>query len=466
MSMRQLFACLALLPLLNACVTTTRSVLTDELVSSLRAGPYEERTVIQTRDGQRVRLDPSTELRFLRGDGQLTVWVRASDVRTSANGLWVRREVPLRTASKALVHNLSRESIAILQSCAPEGATATELESGAVKLQGGDLQAWLEAFLHRAAEEQTRSASAKQTPEWRQEQGLLDLRVKDQWGSLLGIWSFYVEPYGWQPEIPGIYSLAFTSGNHGYVRLPELSIDDGLRFSEIRAAHLRNISGPRVLGTVAAAAVIVPSSVLFGHIGGHLSTAVANAALPPDLLSSSPSTDVRLWQPKTPLPDINVQPLFTAEARRRRIVRFVPKGEVGAELHAITRGLGAGALFSFRLFDIFEFGAGARYLYTRLSGPNGPFSHSTVIGVVNHSAHIDLDLRRRVAVVLGLDLGGGGGIEFMTRFQFGVRIRYARVLFSGLYPFNPTYLSFTTEPLANQASGWSFPTSLEFGAAF
>lgn len=464
------------------CGTQTLRLRASDMTPTLHAGPYAEAVIIRRPDGLPVRLSAGSDIRFLRTDGARTAWVSAGDLRVQGDALRIRHRLPLSLASAVRVQGLGVLLASALHGSMPAGAQLVEQAGGDLEMRatGATLEKWIVDFFTQAAllwEDEDAYArylrSAQQggtTPDSRRDVGLWRLRL-DDWGRPLGRWAFYVDPQGWLSPLPG---AAFLTLHADLARvtfaLPSLPVEDGLHLSDVLQVDVKNISGAYSLGLWGAAVTTLSAWMLGGRLAASLSGRALDTLLDRDALADESANDARLWRPGLALPQAGPgRPLFYPSARRRAIVQVVSKADTASELHDLEKGFSIGAFVGLRLWDVFEFGAGPRYLYPRLP-PQDPsagwLQAPTLIAVVSHSAHLPLDVRHRVAALLGLDLGGGGDAEVYVRFALGLRVRVATDLFVGAYPWNPTYINYNPGAPARSVSGWMFPSSLELGGAF
>lgn len=128
--------------------------------------------------------------------------------------------------------------------------------------------------------------------------------------------------------------------------------------------------------------------------------------------------------------------------------------------------LSSAAFVGLRAYNAFELAVGARlYHHHGTRDPNAAGYRTSWMAVLRVGAHLDLDARRRVALPIGLDVGGGHAMIHL-RLNLGIRIRLTPWLHVGLYLFNPTYTHFKDETLKQDIAWWSFPTELELAFSF
>lgn len=254
---------------------------------------------------------------------------------------------------------------------------------------------------------------------------------------------------------------------------------DGVRWNDIAEAEIENFSGGKSLvATVAISAAVIGLiavvSASKGKIGklpeiGNIfarttvEVAVRTAAHTPRIdVGSSPASPSPV-DPAAPIggfgmPTANgAAPLFDGVARRRSIARFGSELEAGSAFrdgHAFT----GAALGTARFLDFFEIGAGVRFV-SRGSGAD-----RLIVGRLG--MHAELDPRRRFAIPLLVDIGGGSGAATSTfRVAIGFRVRVTEALWIGLFPLAPQYVGYA-RGTANGVSGWTFPSSIETSLLF
>jgi hypothetical protein len=256
---------------------------------------------------------------------------------------------------------------------------------------------------------------------------------------------------------------------------------DGVRWSDIEAAEIENFSGGKSLvATVAISAAVIGLIAVVSASKGKLGklpeignifarttveVAVRTAAHAPriDVRSSGSSSSPEAIDPTPAAEDFGpptangAAPLFDGVTRRRSIARFGSEIEAGSAFrdgHAFT----GAALGSARFLDFFEIGAGVRFV-SRGSGAD-----RLIVGRVG--MHAELDARKRFAVPLLFDFGGGSGAATSTfRVAIGFRVRVTEALWIGLFPLEPQYVGYV-RGTPNGASGWTFPTSIETSFLF
>lgn len=263
---------------------------------------------------------------------------------------------------------------------------------------------------------------------------------------------------------------------------PELRSEDGLPWAGIRLAEVTNLSGGRTFGSLMAhtamTALLLPVVALgagltkganFGSLSGSLSSSASASDLSIQDLPTEPANGAAaspvLGDGRLGAPGAEAAPLFSSGMRRQAIARFVLAGEAVTDL--ISRdGMNAGLSLVVRFWDLLEVGGGWRYLLTALPSSVGDQLYHSHIGLFRAGLHLDLDARRRFAIPLGVELGGGAAVRAQFRCNLGLRVRLVDRVFAGVYLFNPSYVGFRGGSAPARASGWSFLSGLELGAAF
>jgi hypothetical protein len=444
---------LALALLLGGCGAgfARQRVPADELAKLAAAG--RESIVLRDVDGKAVRVDARSRLRFHTRDGHVTEWVAAKDLSVFSDA--IAREVRVRPRDPSLadavavrVAALDASSRALLTGGLP-AEFVTVLADGTVEVRGqGALGLdWLRGFLLAVAH--ARAPGLADGAALAALHGELARTFRLD-GAALGRWSFLVPPADqFRPALDGAELLDALDG--------AIYLRGGALMADVASVDVENLSGARTFGiTVAAIAVSV-----------ILIPVLALGRADPGAVGESPADDApdaqaeRRTAGAAPASDLLGARLLSPAARRRAIVRLVPTLEIGADPLA-SGWLMDAATFGVRLFEVFELGGGARHLRVPLAG-GGP--RSRAMGFARLQGHFDLDARRRFALALGLDVGGGGDVTVQARVALSFRVRVARQLFAGVFLFNPTYTLFAG-PSTRAASGFTFPSGVELGAAF
>jgi hypothetical protein len=272
---------------------------------------------------------------------------------------------------------------------------------------------------------------------------------------------------------------------------------DGLAWSQIREAEVKNFEGGQTVIVVAAVAVLVvavvasltgkSSSAPFPHTAdtalrvasaaSSLSRSNGGAAAvdppadsPADSPDDPPDDPPEIVAPngtppappgaapaefEAPSPE-GARPLFARDARRRASI----KGLLGLEATVpatYAGGVQPGAFAGVRVVDFLELGGGAR----RTVSPRGPAQD---VAFARLGLHGELDARRRFALPLSVDVGAGPNVEVYVRVNWGLRFRVYDELSIGAHPFSPVMLQRTAGtpggPLWSASSGldlsWGF----------
>ncbi|MFH2009200.1 MAG: hypothetical protein ABI333_21605 [bacterium] len=344
-----------------------------------------------------------------------------------------------------------------------------------------------------------------------------ELVVRDTHGSSVRIGPnsrirFLLRGYVWSPWVDGSELVVDRLG--ASVQGPDGAPQRLALWSEIYAADVVNLSGGRTYGALLAATLLVGVVVLMiagggkGKGGGKLLSGVGRAGArasahalygglrlgviiahgarppsveqppgdaspapppadpttPPDESGTPPPPPAPPPAPgetvSIPAPLVRSQHAFSGVVRRQSRVRFLGALEGGSDL-TMHDGGSVQALLGLRIYDALELGLGARMLVHRGTRTATPQTHrSSWMAVLRVNAHLDLDANRRVALPLGFDVGTGQATVYV-RMTFGLRVRVARFLHVGLYPFNPTYTRFKDDTLLRDYEWWSFPSSLD-----
>ena len=113
-----------------------------------------------------------------------------------------------------------------------------------------------------------------------------------------------------------------------------------------------------------------------------------------------------------------------------------------------------------RLRNIIELGGGVRM--DAQPGEQGAHPRPELIPFVRAGLHLDLDMQRRFAIPAFVDIGNVAG-ETRTRFAFGLRVRINDDISLGLFLYNPTLASGTTETSSHARI--THTTTVELGFA-
>lgn len=443
---------------LGGCYTPRYSVATVPAaqLAVLHTGGHTEELVVRSADGSRVRIGPTTLLRFQGLDGAHTRAFPARELVVTADGIHGNvRRVAIANARGARVWGLDTDHLALLEATAPsQNAWAADRNgAGELNADGPALVSWLQKFLRRAAERQPIS------------------KPGDQWTKrTLGRWSFnLVERGGWSEPVDGA-ALVAAIGN-------ALEIRDGIRWADLRSAEIANVSGGKTIFTtigvtvvnsaigvflVAAATLGAAASLRWGEAGPRFSqptfsaTTFAASTLAPRG-GGSPAPPLRSGDATSaPVTGSPVR-LFASSQRRRSIISPLFAFEAGTDLRDATAFTGSLVAVA-RIGEAYEIGGGIRQRWLS-EQPGGTRSLGGLfrIGMV-----FDLTAGRRLSIPLSFDLGGAQRIDFDFKINAGLRIGITRSLSIGVQPFNPLYTTYA-RGFGRAQPRWSFPTSIEVG---
>jgi hypothetical protein len=245
--------------------------------------------------------------------------------------------------------------------------------------------------------------------------------------------------------------------------------EEGMRWSDVKSAEVKNLSGGKTLvGVVAVSAVAVGlvAVALIARKAPELPLKIAGEAVVHTVVrlphvrfsgsgSASSSGDDGPSSPTAPAFEAPVSndahSMFDAHARRRAAVRFGAAADYGATIlqpNAWTAS-GVGIL---RFTDLFEIGGGVRLL----RGDRVYFGRAGL--------HAELDARQLFALPFSIDMGGSSTVAFHARLNFGLRVRILDGLYLGIHPLNPAYTRLRDpNPMAPR---WSFPSTVETSFTF
>jgi len=137
-------------------------------------------------------------------------------------------------------------------------------------------------------------------------------------------------------------------------------------------------------------------------------------------------------------------PLFSAEARRRDLVRASLGVDSGVEAGGLLLRSQVGVFASLRLLNVLELGVGINMVDVGVPIAEGvPALDAPLVDRVRVSGrgrialHLDLDDRRRVALMLGQEVGLSSGGWADLRTVWGMRFRLRDAWQLGVLPFNP-----------------------------
>lgn len=430
--MRRFLSLLLAATFANACTSTNQ--VPAQGLGGIHAPRFEE-GVVYAEDGEAIRVDPNTHIRFHRTDGSWTPWRDARELWVAKDGVVVRGKIDLCDESTSVAAtDLAPELLSALRATEPHpGALA--MDGAIVRVQDKSVCAWL------------RSAFAVA-------------------GKPTGTWSV-LNGAGIEVQLPGKEVLAYL--DRGVATL------DGIRWGDLTGAELENFSGGKSLaGTIAVSAAVVallPLAMVarrapnipvgaIARVGAEVGVRAADAAITASAKESASAqgleTTDTLRGNGYDLPDAqDATPLFDGVARRRSIARFGAGLDAGSAFNGASPW-SSSAIAAVRFVDYFELGAGVRWL--------GRGSGADLAKIFRVGFHAELDPHRRFAIPLLFDLGGGGDVRFTFRATFGMRVRVTDVLWVGVNPLNPTWVAYA--PTAGARSNWSFPTSIETSFLF
>ncbi|HEY3358461.1 MAG TPA: hypothetical protein VGQ83_34760 [Polyangia bacterium] len=401
---------LLLVPALCASLVTgcyANTVVTSDL-AGLRQGNRTRELVLQTSAGDRTRIGPNSEVRFLRTDGQWTAWVQANELCVSG------------------------DAVALCQ--APAGRPA--------RLR------------------------------WRYVQGVevKNLDGAATYGAVLGTTVLVA-------AVVVLVALSAKGGGGGGGNLLS-GMGHGAKAGG-HAVRAGGHAGAHALGTAARVTANLTYHVLeatargWAWYGPELQVVEVAPApyYPSGLIAASPVAAPPPVVEGAPLPPVATggrdrAPLFSPEARRRGAVRFVGAVEGGTDF-SLGAGGTAAALAGIRVFDALELAGGVRLIaIPDEPGVSGSPVRSRWLAFGRLLAHCDLDSERRVALPIGLDVGGGQA-ELHLRAVLGLRLRFWEGVSLGVYPYNPTFTSFADGRGERRSAGWfTFPTTTELSFTF
>jgi len=256
----------------------------------------------------------------------------------------------------------------------------------------------------------------------------------------------------------------------------------GWRWADVDTAEVQSVSGLRTLwgfvGTLAVSAslvplagtpVMTPAALAPALAGPALSTARWGGAQLVRAVAPRREGAPGTWRPAL-AGDVarDARPLFAGGAQRRAVARLVIAADVAATLGGGGRDpLGVdrlidGVTVAARFGELVEVGGSVRHVAGRGLEREGVWS-SAPAGAFYLGGHFAVDAHHRVAIPLGVELGGSSAGGFV-RARAGVRVRVKDEWFVGVYPFSPTFTGTDTTP--DVLPRWSFPTALEVGASF
>lgn len=490
------------------CYAPTQVVLGPDL-GPLVTADQPAPIFLRTATGRGVRLDPNSQICVLRAGRGYLPCQEVGALEVGARGL--RIDYPL------TIHDLHEVRVTGLD---PVSTEALREIFGPKMIPSPDAQAWslqlsessnfvtlLRQFIDLAGKRHSLDAYETYRRRWpnQAESSPLDedafarFWVHQQGPEAgLGRWTFATK---WEQvaKLDGSEFVVLPMEKRGSeqaessydVQLPgKFWVRSGIPWEQIQQIEISNLSGARTLGALAGYAALslalLPLAGL-ASLGGRGSGSggtvirVASDVVTGQLASMSAAETSGAAVGPGPSPELEAaaltRPLFGARLRRQSIVRFVLASEldVGTDFTRLE-GMQTGALAALRFKDVFEIGAGGRYLLSVLPGGPGPRLVHGGVGTFHLGLHLDLDARRRFAIPLLADLGAGGALKFHGRFQLGLRVRVAGPFYMGVYPLNPVVGLYHDEQTEDTAASpqatfprpptWTFRSTIESGVAF
>lgn len=412
----------------------------------LHAGGKDGATLVYAEDGEPVRLDPNSEIRFTRVDGTVTRWFAVSDLHVNDDGVFVVRDVPGSELHSARVEGLLAEDVEAYEHTKPAYGSIQRVAADVLEIHGGEgsLVEWLSA-------------------------------LRQSVGRVPGRWTFHLVP-DTGPFAGASLDLAARDG---------VRVTDGLAWSSIEAAEVKNLHhGQTAIAIVAVTAVViglvavvsaskgkVDVGKIFGGLGrgavestrvvGHVHVQGGGGSTSGDTVSVTDSEEESsTLGGAAPSPNADgARPLFGGIARRRSIVRVVGAIDGQRELSSLAR-THVGFAATLRFFDFVEVGGGMRWL------ADGAHARSDLLPFGRMGIHAGIDARRRFAFPFAFDFGGGGDVALYLKLVWGLRVRVDEQWSIGFYAFNPTFARFRNSAGLVDVPRWSFPSGVEASFAF
>lgn len=396
-------------------------------------------TVVTAEDGEAVRLDPNSEIRFTRVDATTTRWFSVSELQVNDEGVFVLRDVPPNDLHSASVEGLTPAEVALFDRSRPPYADVRVVGNAKIEIHGGEasLSEWIFG-LQKAV------------------------------GEVPGRWTFHLVP----DTGPYAGDALLAAAKHG------VHVTDGLRWSAIDSAEIRNLHhGHTAIAIVAVTAVVIGlvavasaskgnanvgkvfeglgrGAIEGARVASHVHVSGGGGGGTVDhVVDESPDETGTLGSGAAPPNADGARPLFGGVARRRSTIGFVAALDGQRELWSLGR-THAGFSASLRIVDFVELGAGMRFI---ASG-----ARSDLLWFGRMGIHAGLDARRRFAFPFAVEMGAGGDVLLYTRLAFGLRVRVDEQWSLGLYAFNPTFARYRTTDVPR----WSFPSGVEASFAF
>jgi len=442
-------------------------------LGALRKGG--EGAVVYAADGEAVRLDPNTNIRFVRTDGTTTPWYVARDLYVNDEGIFTMHDAPPEELHAATVTDLTPADIAAIRATIPEFASLRDVGEGAVLLHDGSktLVEWMEA-------------------------------IQSKLGKVPGTWSFHLTPT-MGPFIGDSVLRAMKNG---------VRVVDGLKWTSVVSSEVSNLNhsttAVAVVGITALAVGIVAVATLSKgkisiptpnlsipakaageavKVAAHSTRAVARVAShtnvnihvhsgssgsgsgsgeqpsPPEITEvmtgdeDSPTMGAAELEP----PDAkDARPLFGGAARRRSMVKIVASLDISRELSSMARTHGA-LTGTARMFNFIEIGGGLR-MFGPVHGDLTP--HTDAVPFFRLGIHAELDARGRYAFPFAIDVGAWNDVALFAKLDWGFRLRVTQQWSLGIYVLNPTYVRYKADRGPVGEPRWSFPSGLETSFVF
>jgi hypothetical protein len=443
----------------SGCYTTTQVPLT-------RIATIDHTMAAPTDLSGTARLGPSTEIRARLADGSVTTWYTAGDVAVGTDGLVTGRRYALSSANEVVLSGVGGVAADMLAATAPPGGEVTPLGDGGLQLRlrvkdNRFLLPWLAAYANGAAA-------------LRQPAGTLRFQAhgRNAWRSA---------------DVPG----------DSFARLPpqqlaDVQLAEGIPWRDVAGLELHNLNpidtafavvGVPIAGALMAVAMIATAGAIANgddptpglQLGAAVASVTADAAGSADagadtggapVLGPSHHPAVLVAGGGATAGTLRTTPLFTGEAVRRDMIKFLVAGEGGVTSDSTFAGaLGVGL----RLSDFVELSARARVVtFDEGSGPYGgpsPGSPHLLYGG-RLALHIDPDGDPLLAFVAGGEVVGNtiGDYGSLTQaaFVFGPRFGIGQKAFASLL-LEPSLIVWSGLPNRPDGSAGQLTINLEVG---
>lgn len=165
---------------------------------------------------------------------------------------------------------------------------------------------------------------------------------------------------------------------------------------------------------------------------------------------------------------LTARPLFSAQARRRDLVRASLAVESGAETGLPVLEPQFGLMGSLRVLHVLELGLGMNLtdpgpLLTTAEAATAPLAQRLRLSARGRvGLHLDLDMARRVALLLAEEVAVSPGGWVDARTVWGLRFRLGESWQVGLLPMNPRVAWSTREPLSRTSFASTFEVAWVF----